>query len=406
MKLDQICKAALLFSLFITASDLALGQEFVSLRPNVGVRFKIAANQKRSFTFEAKADDVCDISTNAPDDIDLMMSIVAPSGETVLKNADASEGAVFVAPSTGTYRLVFEIEVSDRDAAAAIGERDITATYSDKLDIPTDAVSKGVRTVNGYQAKIRNESTENGKTYLIIQKAGKIKAIMRAEKHFEIGFSFADEPSEDDTPEQKRSEQLIRTTPDKTGDGTPDIAVEYYTGGAHCCYEITFFELGDQIRQLPTIDSANDRIMAIAKRPGGGLRFEYAEQAFAYWTIDFADSPMPSVVYEFNKSDELVPRFDLMKKPAPSLAVLKRMATAAKAKINLKPYTSPDDNFNDFDEAFWGEMLDLIFTGHEDLAWEYFDMVWPAKKPGKAKFLADFKHQLSQSAYGDWQKMH
>ena len=49
-------------------------------------------------------------------------------------------------------------------------------------------------------------------------------------------------------------------------------------------------------------------------------------------------------------------------------------------------------------------MLDLIFTGHEDLAWEYFNMVWPPKKKGKEKFLADFKEQLAQTSYGEWKK--
>ena len=105
----------------------------------------------------------------------------------------------------------------------------------------------------------------------------------------------------------------MRTTPDKTGDGTPDLAVEYYTGGVGRCYEITFFELGERVRQLPTIGTGNDRMTAIAKRPTGGLRFEFAEQSFAYWNINFAQSPMPEVVYEFDKSDKLVPHFELMK---------------------------------------------------------------------------------------------
>ena len=90
-----------------------------------------------------------------------------------------------------------------------------------------------------------------------------------------------------------------------------------------------------------------------------------------------------------------------MKKPAPTLAKLKRDAAATRSKLNLNPYTSPEDNFNDFEEPFWGEMLDLIYTGHEDLAWQYFEMVWPAKKPGKDKFLADFKEQLALTAYGE-----
>ena len=44
----------------------------------------------------------------------------------------------------------------------------------------------------------------------------------------------------------------------------------------------------------------------VAKKPGGGLRFVYAEQAFAYWNINFAQSPMPAVTWEFDKGDNLI----------------------------------------------------------------------------------------------------
>ena len=44
-------------------------------------------------------------------------------------------------------------------------------------------------------------------------------------------------------------------------------------------------------------------------------------------------------------------------------------------------------------------MLDLIYQGNESTAWQYFDLVWPAGKPGKAKFLADFKSNLAESWY-------
>ena len=109
---------------------------------------------------------------------------------------------------------------------------------------------------------------------------------------------------------------------------------------------------------------------------------------------------MPTVIYEFDKSDKFVASFDLMRKPALSLMKLKRDAAAAKAKINLNPYTSPEDNFNDWEEPFWGYMLDLIYSGYEDQAWQYFELVWPSKKKGKEKFLADFKEQLALSTYG------
>jgi hypothetical protein len=45
-------------------------------------------------------------------------------------------------------------------------------------------------------------------------------------------------------------------------------------------------------------------------------------------------------------------------------------------------------------------MLDLIYTGNEQTAWQYFEMVWPPKRQGKELFLKDFKAQLAESYYG------
>jgi hypothetical protein len=52
-------------------------------------------------------------------------------------------------------------------------------------------------------------------------------------------------------------------------------------------------------------------------------------------------------------------------------------------------------------DDFWGDMLDLIYTGHEDLAWQFLDLVWSPQKQGKERFIRDFKNQLLQSQY--WQ---
>lgn len=46
-------------------------------------------------------------------------------------------------------------------------------------------------------------------------------------------------------------------------------------------------------------------------------------------------------------------------------------------------------------------MLDLIYTGNQDLAWQYLDLVWDSRKKGKKIFIRDFKEQLSGSQF--WQ---
>jgi hypothetical protein len=390
-------------AIFVLASSFVINAQ--TLKPGVPAKFKVNGKASHEFSIDLKADDLCNISVEANKDLPFLMQVTQPDGQALVKDAEPSAGYIFIAGMAGTYTVrLYVADELPADEMTKYNGSEVTVKYSNKFTLPAGVKTKSTRTVNGYQARIANDPGDDGNTYFVIQKAGTVKAVMRAEKAITGGYSFSDDPNESDGANPGRSAALMRTTPDKTGDGTPDLAIEYYTGGAHCCYEITFFELGERVRQLPTIGTGNDRMTAIAKRPTGGLRFEFAEQSFAYWNINFAQSPMPEVIYEFDRSDKLVPRFDLMKKPAPTLAKLKRDAAAMRVTVNLNPYTSPEDNFNDWKEPFWSEMLDLIYTGHEDLAWQYFDMVWPAKKKGKQKFLADFKEQLAQSTYGDWKK--
>jgi hypothetical protein len=377
--------------------EFTFGQTVTQLKPDTPVNFLLQPKQSREFAVALKSGDICDVHVKADERFYLEMDLRDPFGRQMLKGGDALQGYLFIADTAGTYKIIIQGNADPEHSSVAASA---SIVFSNKLNLPKNAKTAATRVINGYNARIVDEAGDQGMSYFTVQKAGKTIAVMRAEKEMTGGFYFSDDPSQF-TP--RPSVALMRSTLDKTGDGTPDIAVEYYTGGAHCCFQITFFELGKTVRQLPTIDTNNDQLTAVGRKPGGGLRFELSEQAFAYWSIAFAGSPMPTVVYEFNKQDELVPRFDLMKKPAPSLASLSRKAARYRAKMDLKPFTSPDDNFNEM-EPFWGDMLDLIYSGHEKLAWQFFDMVWPIKKPGKEKFLNDFKQQLSLSAYGTWQR--
>lgn len=44
-------------------------------------------------------------------------------------------------------------------------------------------------------------------------------------------------------------------------------------------------------------------------------------------------------------------------------------------------------------------MLDLLYTGHPDLAWEFVEMAWPPDIAGKDKFLSIFRTHLKESRY-------
>ena len=193
----------------------------------------------------------------------------------------------------------------------------------------------------------------------------------------------------------------MKTTVDKTGDGTPDIAVSFFTGGAHCCFDMHFYELGkDNLKKLKVINGQDSDVTAIGKQPNGGLILQTGDSNFTYWLTSFAGSPIPTVILTF-QNGEFRPDVKLMKKPAPSMAILKQKAAKARKDIGLEPYTG-EENSN-FLNAFWGEMVDLMYSGNETAAWQYFDLVWDKRKQGKEKFKDDFLQKLNESEY--WQQM-
>lgn len=354
-----------------------------------------------TFTLDLKTDDFADVAVLANEDLGLVLTVTDPDGEQLLKDEDTGESVPFVAPKTGKYTLTLMSRPSEYSPGLS-GQR-VTFKVGSQF-APRKNVLLSTKTINGYVIKLLNEIGEEGSTYALVTKGGILKLILKRPKPPTGGFYFKDDIRKAYTVSQKKSAALFAATSDITGEGTPDVAIEYFSGGAHCCFETTFVELGEKIHQIGPIQTASDSLTAVSRKSGGGLVLEVTDQSFAYWAIAFAMSPMPIVKYEF-RGGKLVPNFDLMRKPPPSLQVLRRKAQAAKQKINDNPWVDETENFNDFEEAFWGEMLELIYSGNEELAWQYFDLVWPSKKAGKEKFLSDFKKRLDESAYGEWKRL-
>jgi len=46
--------------------------------------------------------------------------------------------------------------------------------------------------------------------------------------------------------------------------------------------------------------------------------------------------------------------------------------------------------------SVWSYMLDLMFTGHPDEAYDFLNQVWPEGKAGKSNFIHDFEKQLKE----------
>jgi hypothetical protein len=369
-----------------------------TLQPDQKTAFTLSPGERRAFAVPMKQDGYAEISWVVGEKLVLEYEITDSSGKR-LQSGDSNEqsSVSFVAPVDGEYTFTAKFGKNSEST----GSENVSLEYKSVFKLPAGAKQKDIRKVNGYDVRImtvEGSDTESGISALMIEKAGKLKMVLKQDGGMEyMGFSFLDNPSEMTTPGQKLHVSLLKSTPDITGDGIPDVMVSYFTGGAHCCFQYLFINLGDRVEIVTTIDTENAGMMASGKNPKGGLRFETNDNAFAYWNTSFAGSPMPSVTLEFDKG-VLRTNFDAMKKPPPTATALKAKAHDARLKMNNKPYTGVDTG--EFEDAFWGEMLDLIYAGNETQAWQYFDLVWPAEKPGKDVFLKDFKSQLAEGYYG------
>lgn len=381
----------------IALADISISAQSEALTANQETTFSLGNKKERSFILDLSKGEYAEIAWHDKLERSLDISIIAPGGIDIVRNLYVDYLIPFVAKEDGKYKLTIKVEEFEDDRSG-----EITVKFSNVFKLPNSAKLQRRKMINGYDITVYNTSEEERDgygTYLLIKKRGRLVDILKGGSFVGGGFNFAESNSYDDWKEGKKSAFLMRTTADKTGDGIPDLAVQFYSGGAHCCFDMHFYEFGkDEVRKLKTIEGRDSAVLAIGRQKNGGLILETGDSNFAYWHTSFAGSPIPTVLLTY-QNGEFRPDVRLMKKPAPSLAVLKRKA--AKVKMDLEPYTDDENGY--FLEAFWGEMLDLMYSGNERSAWQFFDLVWDSRKQGKEKFKQNFTKKLNESEY--WQSM-
>lgn len=173
-----------------------------------------------------------------------------------------------------------------------------------------------------------------------------------------------------------------------TSDRLPGLVVSEYTGGLHCCTRVTVLGLGPaELRDYGTIEGG-DGDVEFEDLDGDGIpEVRVGDWRFAYWRdTPFSDTPVPAVILRF-RGDGYRVACDLMRTPAPDSAELAR-----KARRLSSGWESSDPPTD-----LWAYGVDLVYGGHPDLAWKFFDMAWPSEIPGKADFVRDLREMLTSS---------
>jgi hypothetical protein len=174
---------------------------------------------------------------------------------------------------------------------------------------------------------------------------------------------------------------------DITGDRVPDLVIQAFSGGMHCCSQATVLSLGPTLRVVASINGADGEIEFDDLDGDGILEVKVGDWRFAYWReYAFVETQVPEVILRYGDG-AYRPACDLMHHAPPDRATLERRARAL-----TDGWTSGDPP-----AEFWAYAVDLIYGGNAEVAWRWLDRAWPSGVGGKDEFLADLKERLRGS---------
>lgn len=213
--------------------------------------------------------------------------------------------------------------------------------------------------------------------------------VMRADSEVYDGAFVAHLGSLDEPPGSRNSAFPIAPGTDVTGDGTPDLVLLSFSGGAHCCFTLEVYTLGQSFAKIATVDGENSPPLLKERRGEAAYVVELADWTFAYWHAPFVESPAPLVYLRWGQ-DGYQPAIDLMQGEALSENDLERKTASLSKDMAEAGKPVPE---------LWREMLAMIYTGQAAQAFQLLDGAWPEDQAGRAAYLTQFGAQLGLSPY-------
>jgi hypothetical protein len=180
---------------------------------------------------------------------------------------------------------------------------------------------------------------------------------------------------------------------DLTGDKVPEVVIEGWSGGAHCCSTVHIVRLGKEPKVIATIDAKDHGVRFEPTGTPGVADIILGDSTFAYWHAPYAASPSPEVWLHF-RGGEFAVDPQRQARPLPPREELESLSMASRARCFSGSEPEP---------ALWGAALNLLYSGHEAEAWALLDSPWPPHSPEHDKFIAAFREQLSTSPW--WPKV-
>ncbi len=180
------------------------------------------------------------------------------------------------------------------------------------------------------------------------------------------------------------------TGSDITGEGNPDVIVERYTGGAHCCSSTIIYDLGPAMTKVLEAPESNCGGRLEDLDGDGVYEFVTCDDMFAYVYCCYAGSPAVTVILKYEPGEGYVPA-------SPSFAEAYEEDVAR--DLELAEGASPGENCewgNDTKCQVLPLVLDYLYLGQVDKAWSEFDRLYDY--PDAALFRTEIQEMVSGSS--------
>jgi hypothetical protein len=182
-------------------------------------------------------------------------------------------------------------------------------------------------------------------------------------------------------------------------DGQPDVILDLYTGGAHCCYveQVFSFDPGTMTYSETQRDFGDPGEQIVDLRHDGRYEFLTADDSFAYEFTDFAASGLPIQILTFSDG-----RFVNVTRQYPKL--IARDAARWRSAFNSMAKQHYDDSVGVV--AAWAADQELL--GHSKLVNTFLanqlkaghlNSALSPEEPSGAKFVAKLRKFLRTHGY-------
>ncbi|MCZ7544105.1 MAG: thrombospondin type 3 repeat-containing protein [Anaerolineae bacterium] len=177
------------------------------------------------------------------------------------------------------------------------------------------------------------------------------------------------------------------TGDDITGEGNPDVIVDTYSGGAHCCFSTQVYDIGAVAARVLKTRESNCAGSFENLDGDGVLEFTTCDDIFAYAYCSYVESPMPGVVLRYEPGRGYYPA---------TAQFVPSGATFDHTDILTQIAAGAYDSDESYRCMVLRVVLDYLYAGNASQAWAQFEALYTL--PDKDEFRRDIEDTARRSS--------